>query len=77
MQKTLAVLLFALFEKGCWMYSQLDDTMSREGVPISFHPIMVLKITDSVKLINDFGPEWYKNKVEEPCNTMVRQALNQ
>jgi hypothetical protein len=77
MQKTLAVLLFASFGTGCWMYSQLDDTMTQDGVPVSFHAIMVLKVTDSVNLINDFGPEWYKNKLEEPCKTMVRQALNQ
>jgi hypothetical protein len=57
--------------------TQLDDTMTQDGVPISFHAIMVLKVTDSVNLIKDFGPEWYKNNLEEPFKTMVRQALNQ
>jgi regulator of protease activity HflC (stomatin/prohibitin superfamily) len=126
MQKTLAVLLFAVLATGCRMYSpdagheivlvkkpiifghggidpepvktgltvaaittqgvdvymqpnkydtQLDDTMTQDGVPISFHAIMVLKVTDSVNLIKNFGPDWYRNNLEEPFKTMVRQAV--
>lgn len=55
--------------------TQLDDTMTQDGVPISFHAIMVLKVTDSVSLIRNFGPDWYKNNLEEPFKTMVRQAV--
>lgn len=55
--------------------TQLDDTMTMDGVPISFHAIMVLQVVDSVKLIRNFGPEWYKNNLEEPFKTMVRQAV--
>jgi len=55
--------------------TQLDDTMTQDGVPISFHAIMVLKVTDSVNLIRNFGPDWYKNNLEEPFKTMVRQAV--
>jgi regulator of protease activity HflC (stomatin/prohibitin superfamily) len=55
--------------------TQLDDTMTQDGVPISFHAIMVLKVTDSVNLIKNFGPDWYKNNLEEPFKTMVRQAV--
>jgi regulator of protease activity HflC (stomatin/prohibitin superfamily) len=55
--------------------TQLDDTMTLDGVPISFHAIMVLKVTDSVNLIKNFGPDWYRNNLEEPFKTMVRQAV--
>ncbi|HEV2947852.1 MAG TPA: SPFH domain-containing protein [Gemmataceae bacterium] len=55
--------------------TQLDDTMTQDGVPISFHAIMVLRVTDSVNLIRNFGSEWYKNNLEEPFKTMVRQAV--
>lgn len=55
--------------------TQLDDTMTQDGVPISFHAIMVLKVTDSVNLIKNFGPDWYRNNLEEPFKTMVRQAV--
>lgn len=55
--------------------TQLDDTMTQDGVPISFHAIMVLKVTDSVNLIKTFGPDWYRNNLEEPFKTMVRQAV--
>jgi len=54
---------------------ELPDTMTRDGVPITFHAIMVLEVTDSVKLIRDFGPDWYTNNMEEPFKTMVRQAV--
>jgi regulator of protease activity HflC (stomatin/prohibitin superfamily) len=55
--------------------TELPDTMTKDGVPITFHAIMVLKVTDSVMLIKSFGPDWYKNNLEEPFKTMVRQAV--
>jgi regulator of protease activity HflC (stomatin/prohibitin superfamily) len=55
--------------------TELPDTMTRDGVPITFHAIMVLRVTDSVQLIKNFGPDWYDNNLEEPFKTMVRQAV--
>jgi regulator of protease activity HflC (stomatin/prohibitin superfamily) len=55
--------------------TELPDTMTQDGVPITFHAIMVIKVTDAVNLIKNFGPEWYKNNLEEPFKTMVRQAV--
>src|SRR5258706_5648839 len=51
------------------------DTMTSDGVPISFHAIMVLQVTDSVSLIKNFGNKWYENNLNEPFRTMVRQAV--
>ena len=55
--------------------TELPDTMTSDGVPIMFHAIMVLQVTDSVSLIKNFGPSWYQNNLEEPFKTMVRQAV--
>ena len=55
--------------------TQLPDTMTSDGVPIDFHAIMVLQVVDSVRLIKNFGPDWYRNNLEEPFKTMVRQAV--
>ena len=55
--------------------TELADTMTSDGVPITFHAIMVLQVIDSVTLIRDFGPDWYRNNLEEPFKTMVRQAV--
>ena len=55
--------------------TEMHDTMTSDGVPISFHAIMVLQVTDSVSLIKNFGPQWYKNNLEEQFKTMVRQAV--
>jgi len=54
---------------------ELPDTMTKDGVPISFHAIMLIKVTDSVTLIKNFGPDWYSNNLEEPFRTMIRQAV--
>src|SRR5438105_3596623 len=55
--------------------TEMHDTMTSDGVPISFHAIVVLQVADSVSLIKNFGPDWYKNNVEEQFKTMVRQAV--
>ena len=55
--------------------TELPDTMTSDGVPITFHAIMVLQVTNSVSLIKNFGPNWYSNNLEEPFKTMVRQAV--
>jgi regulator of protease activity HflC (stomatin/prohibitin superfamily) len=55
--------------------TELPDTMTLDGVPITFHAIMVVQCTDSVRLIKNFGPKWYENNMEEQFKTMVRQAV--
>ena len=55
--------------------TELPDTMTSDGVPITFHAIMVVQVVDSVDLIKNFGPNWYINNLEEPFKTMVRQAV--
>jgi regulator of protease activity HflC (stomatin/prohibitin superfamily) len=53
----------------------LPDTMSADGVPLGFHAIINLQVTDSVTLIKNFGPNWYKNNVEQEFAQLVRQAV--
>jgi len=72
----------ALSTEGIFVYMQpkkfdteMHDTMTSDGVPISFHAIVVLQVTDSVALIKNFGSNWYANNLEEPFKTMVRQAV--
>jgi hypothetical protein len=55
--------------------TELPNTMTLDGVPIAFHAIIVLQVTDSVPLIKNFGPAWYANNLEEPFKTIVRQAV--
>src|ERR1700730_3821147 len=55
--------------------TEMADTMTSDGVPITFHAITILQVTDSVDLIKNFGPDWYKNNLEEQFKTMVRQAV--
>lgn len=53
----------------------LPDTMTSDGVPITFHAIMVLQVIDSVQMISKFGPDWYKNNLEQQYGQFIRQAV--
>jgi len=55
--------------------ANLPDTMTSDGVPISFHAIITLQVTNSVDLVKSFGPNWYENNVEQPFAQFVRQAV--
>lgn len=53
----------------------LNDFMSQDGVPLDFDAIIRLKVTDSVKLIKNFGPNWYESNIEAELSNRVRQAV--
>lgn len=52
-----------------------DDFMSKDGVPLDFDAVIRLQVTDSVKLIRDFGTKWYESNVEAELANRVRQAV--
>jgi regulator of protease activity HflC (stomatin/prohibitin superfamily) len=54
---------------------ELDDTMSADGVPLGFHAVINLQVTDAVTMVKNFGPNWYKNNVEQEFAQQVRQAV--
>ena len=61
---------------------EFNDLMTSDGVPIDFHAVLTLQITDSVKLVRDFGQDtvgnrpgfWVRN-LEQPYRTAVRDAV--
>src|SRR5205823_5414351 len=54
--------------------TEMHDTMTADGVPISFHAIVVLQVTDSVVLIKNFGPNWYQTKLAEVQRKSAEEA---
>jgi hypothetical protein len=52
-----------------------DDLMSRDGVPLDFDAVIRLRITDSARLVQNFGAGWYKTNVESEFRNRVRQAV--
>jgi regulator of protease activity HflC (stomatin/prohibitin superfamily) len=54
---------------------EFDDLMSSDGVPLSFDAVIRFKVTDSVRLIKDFGPNWYTSNLEAELRNRVRQAV--
>lgn len=54
---------------------EFDDLMSNDGVPLGFDAVMRFRITDSVRLIKDYGVNWYASNVEAEFRNRVRQAV--
>src|SRR3981081_3289140 len=55
--------------------TEMHDTMTSHGVPLSFHAMGGCQVEVSVVLIKNFGPKWYQNNLEEQCKSRVRQAV--
>jgi len=63
--------------------AMFDDLMTSDGVPIDFHAVVSYRVTDSVKLVRDFGADftdrgepafWIRN-LDQPFRTAVRDAV--
>lgn len=52
-----------------------EDLMSSDGIPLHFDAVIRFRITDSVRLIKDYGPNWYANNLEAEFRNRVRQAV--
>lgn len=52
-----------------------DDFMSHDGVPLDFDAIIRLRVTNSVRLIEQFGPHWYEVNIAAELGNRVRQAV--
>ena len=61
---------------------EFSDLMTMDGVPIDFHAVLTVQVTDSVKLVRDFGQDfagdkpgfWVRN-LDQPYRTAVRDAV--
>lgn len=62
---------------------EFTDLMTSDGVPIDFHAVLTVQVTDSVKLVRDFGADmaadgtpgvWTRN-LDQPFRTAVRDAV--
>jgi hypothetical protein len=62
---------------------EFDDMMTKSGVPVSFHVVLSFKITDSVKMVTQYGVDrdsdgnwgfWQRN-LDQPIRTAVRDSV--
>lgn len=63
--------------------AEFTDLMTSDGVPIDFHAVITLQITDSVKIVRDYGADinqngapgfWLRN-LDQPFRTAVRDSV--
>ena len=61
---------------------EFSDLMTMDGVPIDFHAVLTVQVTDSVKLVRDFGqdfagdkPGFWTRNLDQPYRTAVRDAV--
>lgn len=55
--------------------ANFTDLMSSDGVPLDFHAVIRMQVTDPVALIRDFGEDWYRQNVEQQFYNRVRNAV--
>ncbi len=55
--------------------ANFSDLMSSDGVPLDFHAVIRMQVTDPVALIRDFGEDWYRQNVEQQFFNRVRNAV--
>jgi regulator of protease activity HflC (stomatin/prohibitin superfamily) len=63
--------------------AMFDDLMTSDGVPIDFHAVVSYRITDSPKLVRDFGadqndqgvPGFWTRNLDQPFRTATRDAV--
>lgn len=54
---------------------QFKDFMSDDGVPLEIDSTLILKVVDSVQLIQRFGPMWYENNIQSEYGNNIRQQV--
>ncbi len=52
-----------------------DDLMSSDGVPLDFHAVTRMRVTDSVRLVREVGPDWYRTNVQAEFQRLVRDQV--
>jgi regulator of protease activity HflC (stomatin/prohibitin superfamily) len=52
-----------------------EDLMSSDGVPLDFDATLRLQVTNSVQLIEQFGPDWFDRNVAVEFSNRVRQSV--
>lgn len=52
-----------------------DDMMTDGGIPLHLDPKIRLQVTDSVRIVKDFGIDWYQKNVDTEFQAAVRQAV--
>lgn len=64
--------------------TEFNDLMTLDGVPIDFHAVISYQITDSVKLVRDYGadvresdgvPGFWMRNLDQPFRTAVRDSV--
>lgn len=52
-----------------------DDIMPKDNNPVDYHASVRLQITDSVKMVTNFGDNWYRNNIQRAFQTMNRNQV--
>ena len=52
-----------------------NDIMTKDGVPLDFQATLTLQVTDSVRLIKNYGVDFYKDSIQVEIQKYVRSAV--
>lgn len=52
-----------------------DDLATSDNVMLDFESALQLQITDPIKIVTKFGPDWFKNNVQSTYMNIVRDVV--
>ncbi len=53
----------------------IDDTMSKDGVPLDFECTISTQVLDAASLIEKFGEDWFKQNLSSQVSSFIRDAV--
>lgn len=53
----------------------IDDFVSVDNILLDFESTVTVQVTDWPRMMRDFGPEWWKNNLERPYFSFVREEI--
>lgn len=54
---------------------RFDDLFTSDGVPLDFEANVRVRVTDSVRLVKEFGLAWFTSNVEQSFRELVRDEV--
>lgn len=53
----------------------IDDFVSVDNILLDFESTVTVQVTDWPRMMKEFGPEWWKNNLERPYFSFVREEI--
>ncbi|QVD49302.1 hypothetical protein LUCX_232 [Xanthomonas phage vB_XciM_LucasX] len=67
--------LYSVNPKPFIISRAIDDFVSVDNILLDFESTVTVQVTDWPRMMKEFGPEWWKNNLERPYFSFVREEI--